>query len=371
MPNDVLSSGSSLRTGNQPGSRQKDPHRESCSAAEGLFEESRLQALRLPARGRFANTTWLSGALCLLAGLSLGCGSDDKGLTYAKSVRPILNQRCTICHRPGGPSGVDIQNPFSSPEGLAISKNGFKLKHPELPLPEYNVVAGDPDNSFLMYKIDDSNRLPPDPDQDGPLEAPAGMHMPLGLPPLLFEQVHVIEEWVKAGAPLPDVMFADPGAPAAAAVPGTDELAAIPAHDAVAPQMRTFNKDIRPIIGTEDDLSRTLSATGGVCTPTATKTCPRCIYCHYEDGPNLPDLTDVYDPVAGLVNATAKYRSDMKRVDPFHPENSLLIQKLHYENFNSGVARSDFGAQMPYSFPDLSRTQVETVRQWIQEGAKP
>jgi hypothetical protein len=100
--------------------------------------------------------------------------------------------------------------------------------------------------------------------------------------------------------------------------------------------------------------------------------CPRCIYCHYENGPNPPDLTDVFNSVTGLVDAPARGRADMKRVDPRHPENSLLIQKLHYENFaTAGVARSDYGAQMPYSFDPLSPNQIETVREWILEGAKP
>jgi hypothetical protein len=146
----------------------------------------------------------------------------------------------------------------------------------------------------------------------------------------------------------------------------------IPARAAIPPATRTFGRDIQPIIGTENDLDRTLSTTGGVCTPTATKVCARCIYCHYENGPNPPDLTAVFDPVKGLVNAPARGRADMKRVDPGNPDNSLLIQKIHYENFaTAGVARSDYGAQMPYSFDPLSRSQIETVRQWISEGAKP
>lgn len=304
---------------------------------------------------------------------STGCGEPEEGITYKKKVAPIFNNRCTICHRPEGPSGVDIQNPFSPDEGLRNSKNGFSTLHPELNLPEYNVAEGDPDNSFLMYKIDpDSNLLPRDPDGDGPQEPPAGAHMPLKIEPLDYVQVHIIEQWVIAGAPGVDTKFQDPGAPATPAVPAMGDKGAIPARDAIPAAMRSFGQDIQPIIGIQTDLDRTLSETGGVCTPTATKVCPRCIYCHYENGPNPPDLTAVFDPVKGLVNAPARGRADMKRVDPGHPENSLLIQKIHYENFaTSGVARSDYGAQMPYSFDPLTPNQVQTVRQWILEGAKP
>ena len=323
-------------------------------------------------RSLLVSALWFAAAP--LAAMSLtGCGETDEGFTYKKKVAPILNNRCTICHRPGGPSGVDIQNPFSPDEGLRNSRNGFAALHPELNLPAYNVAEGDPDNSFLMYKIDpESKLLPPDPDGEGPQEPPAGAHMPLKIEPLDYVQVHIIEEWVKAGAPPPDTMFQDPGAPATAAVPAMGDKGAIPARAAIPMAMRSFAKDIQPIIGTESDLDRTLSETGGVCTPSATRVCARCIYCHYENGPNPPDLTDVFNSVTGLVNAPALGRADMKRVDPGHPENSLLIQKIHYENFaTAGVARSDYGAQMPYSFDPLSRNQIETVRQWILEGAKP
>lgn len=340
--------------------------RQSPPAGSELGSSPKKQKSR--ALGRWS-LTLLAGVVAGAAGL--GCGEAEEGSTYRGNVRPIFSQRCGICHRPGGPSGIDIQNPFSPDGGLAVTKNGFKLKHPELNVPVDNVLAGDPDNSFLIYKIDDSIRLPPDPDDDGPLEPLAGAHMPLKIPELKYEQVHVIEEWVKAGAPRPDVMFQDPGAPATPLLPATADRAEIPARPAIPPQLRSFGVDIQPIIGTQADLSRTLSETGGVCTPTDTKVCARCIHCHYEDGPTPPDLSDVFNSETGLVGAQARYRLDMKRVDPGHPENSLLIQKIHYENFTTGVARSDYGARMPYSFDPLSRTQVDTVRQWILEGAKP
>jgi hypothetical protein len=350
MLNDFVSSLPSLRAGAQPGSSRKN------------------QKHRSPGR---LSLTLLAGIAWLAGGAGMGCGTKEEGLTYRLDVGPIFNERCALCHRHDGPSGIDIQNPFASDGGLVVSKNGFKVKHPELNLPEYNVLAGDPDNSFLIYKIDATRALPPDPDGDGPLEPPAGVHMPLVIPRLEYETVHVIEEWVKAGAPKADVMFQDPGAPAAASVPATVDHDEIPARPEIAPALRSFGADIQPIIGTEADLSRTLSNSGGVCTPSNTKVCPRCIYCHYENGPNPPDLTDVFNPVTGLVGADARYRAHMKRVDPGHPENSLLLEKLHYENFTNGVARSDFGAQMPYSYPAISPKQVETVRQWILEGAKP
>ena len=153
-------------------------------------------------------------------------------------------------------------------------------------------------------------------------------------------------------------------------VPPTDETLGIPARDALPAATRSYTGDVEPIFGTEADLAAT-QEDGGVCTPSDTKSCPRCIYCHYSGGSNPPDLTRVFDPMVGLVNVRSRYRSDMYRVQPGNLENSILIKKIHYELFKTGVARSDYGAQMPYDFDPLSATQIETVRQWILEGAKP
>lgn len=310
----------------------------------------------------------IAGALMLVGG---GCGEEDEGLSYSQNIRPIFGQRCAVCHRANGPSGVDIQDPFAPTEGLVNSVNRFQQRTPSLNLPLQNVVPGDPDNSFLLHKIDPDIALPPDPDGSGPLEPPAGVKMPLQIPLLDCLQVHIIEQWVLAGAPQGDVMFRDPGAPARGVVPATDETNEIPACPEIPEAMRSYRADIEPIFGTEADLDQTLNAQGGVCTPGPNRPCPRCIYCHYRGSQQVPDLTDVFNPVTGLVGAPARYRGNMMRVAPGDLENSLLIQKLRYERFTGGFARSDYGAQMPYSFDPLSRTQVETVRQWILEGAKP
>lgn len=195
--------------------------------------------------------------------------------------------------------------------------------------------------------------------------------MPLQIPLLDCVQVHTIQQWVLAGAPQADVAFEDPGAPARGVVPATAETLEIPACPEIPRAMRTYRADIEPIFGTEADLDRNLDADGGVCTPGPNKPCARCIYCHYRGSTTPADLTDVFNPVTGLVNAPARRSGNLMRVAPGNLEDSLLIQKLRYELFTTGFARSDYGAQMPYAFDELSRTQIETVRQWILEGAKP
>ena len=91
----------------------------------------------------------------------------------------------------------------------------------------------------------------------------------------------------------------------------------------------------------------------------------KCIFCHYAGTPNPPNLSDPFGP-EGLVNVKALYRADMVRVLPGDPERSLLIQKVRLN-----VPDSEYGAQMPYSYNPLTTRQLDTVRQWILEGALP
>ena len=112
-----------------------------------------------------------------------------------------------------------------------------------------------------------------------------------------------------------------------------------------------FRDNIRPIFGSEDSPGEYY---GG-----------KCIYCHYSGSPNPLDLSNPFGP-DGLVNVDATYRGDMVRVLPGDPDNSLLILKVRAQRPDS-----DIGAQMPYSYNPLTDSQVDLVRQWIVEGAKP
>jgi hypothetical protein len=245
--------------------------------------------------------------LVLLASIALpGCGAEeDTSITYDDDVKPIFNLRCTTCHHPGSPIQVDIQNPYSAMEGLVNAPNNWEIEHPG-ETDAMNVVAGNPDASFLMDKI--TGNLPDN--------GNGGAVMPLQIEPVDPQELADLEQWVTDGA--------QPGA--------------------------FFDSRVQPIFG----------GTGGGAFFSG-----KCVFCHYPDSPNPLDLTDPFGP-NGLVNVDATYRGDMKRVVPGDPENSLMILKVRAER-----ADSDIGAQMPYSFDELSQRQVETVRQWILEGARP
>lgn len=263
-----------------------------------------------------------------IGGLGLpACAEEDDGVTYDDDVRPIFNRRCTTCHRTGSPIQVDIQNPFAEVEcvgtgaeevcngGLVNMRNTWSQRYPN-ETPARNVVPGDPDASFLMLKLTG----------DLPSNGHGGEPMPLQVEwTSKDEDIQLLEDWITAGAP--NGSFTSGQA------------------------TRNFDPDVREIFGTQDGRSYT----GG-----------KCLFCHYENTPNPPNLNDPFSGEDGIVNVRALWRGDRLRVVPGNPEDSFLIQKVKADR-----AQSDIGAQMPYSYSALTPTQVETVRQWILQGALP
>jgi len=281
------------------------------------------------------------------------CGGDQpfEGTTYTTDIRPIFSRRCTTCHRPGGPSGVDIRDPFSTQPppnvGIAKAMTQWKVRNPSLNIPQYDIKPGEPDNSFLIYKISDPSLelFPEDPDgPQGPEVPPAGQHMPLQVPPLTADEIALLEDWVFARAPNGD--FMDRG----------DRLT----PQQRAPQPRSFEADIRPIFGVEQELNQV----NGVCRP-GQGVCARCVYCHYDGTPNPPNLSDPFGP-DGVVGVFSTLRPDLMRVAPGDPEQSLLIRKIRPDS-----STTEYGARMPYSFQALSLAEVILVRKWISDGAHP
>lgn len=250
-------------------------------------------------------------ALTLVACASLtGCGSEeDDGITYEDDIGPIFNQRCTTCHYSNTPIGVDIQNPFNPGRGLVNAPNSWAAPdaYPGV-THEFNVVPFEPDNSFLMDKI--TGELP--------AGGEGGAPMPLQISPLDAQELETLEQWILDGAQ-----------------PGT-----------------FFEQNVRPIFGSEDSPG---AYYGG-----------KCIYCHYTGSPNPLDLSNPFDPENGLVDVDATYVGDMVRVRPGDPEDSLLMLKVRAQR-----PESEIGAQMPYSYTALSTTQIDLVRRWIAEGARP
>lgn len=242
-------------------------------------------------------------------------GEEDDGVTY-DDVQVLFNQRCTTCHHAGSPINVDIQNPFNPETGLVFANNTWAEAWPAeyaaaFPDGRYtrNVVPGDPDSSFLMAKL--TGELP--------IEH-MGSAMPLKIDPLTEAELGALETWITNGAQ-DDAFFAS---------------------------------DVRPIFGSEEDNGGGIFFDG------------KCVFCHYEGSSNPGlNLNEPFGP-NGLVNVPTTYRGSSIRVVPGNPEESFLMRKVRATEADPVI-----GAPMPYSFDELSPRQIDTVRQWIVEGARP
>jgi hypothetical protein len=201
---------------------------------------------------------------------------------------------------------LNIANPFAPEKGLVNAPNTWAVAHPEANPETMNVVPFEPENSFLMRKIGDPNID----------AANSGAFMPWQVPRLTAEEIAALRQWVSDGA-------------------NDDEM---------------FQTQIRPIFG--DGTS--LGTAGG-----------KCGYCHYPGG-MTPDLTNPFDPTNGVINTSGiGIYADKTRVIPGDPDGSLLIQKVE-----ATEESAEIGAPMPLHYTPLTAEQVETVRQWILEGAQ-
>ena len=257
----------------------------------------------------------LSLALPLLASVTVSAcgGEEDDGVTYDDDVQVLFAQRCTTCHHAGSPINVDIQNPFNPTTGLVNSNNTWAEQFPA----DYadgrytrNVVAGEPENSFLMAKL--TGEYDAIPNEHG------GEAMPLQIDRLTEAEIGILEQWITDGA-------------------NEDDF---------------FEANVKPIFGSEDDSGAFFNG--------------KCVFCHYEGSgsPNL-DLENPFGP-NGLVGVNSTRRGDAVRVVRGSPDESFLMLKVRATTPDSVV-----GAPMPYSFSLLTERQIDTVRQWIVEGARP
>jgi hypothetical protein len=238
--------------------------------------------------------------VCLLALFHMACGSDsddpptgkDAGddasagaagsgagrpVSYARDVKPIFQQRCVICHHPGGVIGYDLVDPFDPEHGIVGRTNSWQEAHGS----QYALLVkpGDPDESFLIYKVAQ------DP-QDFNSETNGGP-MPAAIPHATDEELANIKLWITDGAQ--NDMF--------------------------------FTEKVAPIFGT----AITLGSRMGKCT-----------LCHYPDSPTGLNILAPFDSSVGLVGADSLL-STKPRVMPGSPADSFLIDKLEATEASAGA----------------------------------
>jgi hypothetical protein len=169
------------------------------------------------------------------------------------------------------------------------------------------VKPGAPDDSFLIYKVSQ------DPDPAKFDLANNGDPMPMMIPRVTAPELADIKQWIADGAKN-DTFF-------------TDKVA--------------------PIFGTQISLGGKRG---------------KCTFCHYPESPTGLNVLDVFNSDTGLVDADS-ISSTKKRVAPGSPDTSYLVEKVE-------SAMPKGGAQMPLHYPRLTAAEVDTLRTWIELGAK-
>lgn len=114
-------------------------------------------------------------AAVTIAATTAGTAAAEEVVSWKLDVQPILQSRCTECHKPGGTgweaSGLDL----TSYKGLMTG-----TKHGPI------IVPGDTLSSNLLVLIEG--------------RADPKVRMPHGQRPLLKQQIDIIRLWVKQGA---------------------------------------------------------------------------------------------------------------------------------------------------------------------------
>jgi mono/diheme cytochrome c family protein len=200
----------------------------------------------------------------------------------APLAREILQRNCSECH---------------NPDYFGIKKNFDVLDHSALLDPGRRIiVAGAPENSRLIQRIDDGS-MPPEEEETR-------------LPRVTETELTILREWIRGGAPA--FSRADPPQPVPPVVP----------YSALASRVRAIFQE-------------------------------RCYECHK------------YNVAQGGIKILHHRMLVTKRkvVIPGQPEASELFQLLLDEDEEQRMP--------PGPAPPLTAKEIETIREWIHEGAPP
>ena len=95
----------------------------------------------------------------------------DSNVSYSKHIQPIFNAKCVNCHGVG-----------QTDAGLDLTTWAGTTANPSV------VFPGKPENSNLVFTIEQTSGFPPMPPVDSPY------------PPLTQNQINGVKTWIKEGA---------------------------------------------------------------------------------------------------------------------------------------------------------------------------
>jgi mono/diheme cytochrome c family protein len=128
----------------------------------------------------------LAGAALLAAACSAQAEAPPaitSAISYQAEIVPLLESNCATCHLTGEEAGG-----MSLVGDAAI---GFLVGTPSQEAPALiRVVAGNPDKSYLVMKLEGTHIS----------HGGSGAQMPFGAPPLAPEQIAKVRQWIAEGA---------------------------------------------------------------------------------------------------------------------------------------------------------------------------
>ena len=128
----------------------------------------------------FAAVLALAGCAGDGSALPMGMGGPT-GPTLASLQTSIFTPFCAACHRPGGIGPMPLDTEAAT---IASLVGVDSLGIPGLPRVD---PIGDPDNSYLIWKLEGRPGI-------------VGSPMPLGAPMLSPDQINDIADWIREGA---------------------------------------------------------------------------------------------------------------------------------------------------------------------------
>lgn len=193
---------------------------------------------------------WIAlGALCVLVSACAGNGDglDANGRPIDEDPPPdddftiiqdtIFTPVCTVCHA-GAQAPLGLRLDEGASYAMLVSVQSVQV--PAV----LRVAPGDPDNSYLVHKIEGS--------------AAVGGRMPRGGPSLGTTDIDLIRQWIAAGAQPPPEELAAP-ARLVASVPAAGEVVAVSAPEWEL--LAVFSRPLDPNLLL--DTTVTLKAAGG------------------------------------------------------------------------------------------------------------
>ena len=324
-----------------------------------------------------ANATGLSGSPCTFA-----ANATAVAYTYVNDIQPLFASRCVNCH---GPGGVEATTPLNTYTAILTGKTAFALTPPAY------VVPGNPTNSLLVAMC------------EGTVANAPNMATYGGFTPA---QVQIVHDWVQqgainspatqiaatsgnsqsglVGAALPTALVATVKDASGYAVYGVTVTFAVTAGggtlsatsvmtDASGNASTTLTlgtaAGANTVTATAAGLTPAVFTENGTTTPPLTYTtdvgpllAAHCTVCHGPGGVEAACPLDTYAAVT--TGKTIFNLTPASYVVAGNPTNSLLVQ---------ACGPTGTVANLPLSmatYGGLTPAQVQTISDWVSQGAK-